>query len=164
VTDDTDGSDDPGTLALTPDELAGIADLFGGLTRTEFEEALAELAFRHGADPPSNDRLDDALDGYVLVTFEHDDGDLLVPGPTAFPTMPDGAEDLPHILDIATRDIDRAALGEAVERRFRAEAARAVADEDANLVAQLLDVSYDLEAWAPVELGAVRDRLDAARE
>ncbi|PSP90109.1 hypothetical protein BRC90_02335 [Halobacteriales archaeon QS_4_69_34] len=89
------------------------------------------------------------------------DGTLLAAGPAAFPTLPAGAADLPHILAVEPRDPDPAALGEVVEERLRAEAARALAAGEAERVAQLLDASYEVEAWAPVDLGDVRERLDA---
>lgn len=87
---------------------------------------------------------------------------LLVPGPTAFPALPPGAEDLPHILEVEPRTIDRDALSERVEERFRREAARAVVAGDEGRIEALLDTSYDLEAWGAVDLADARARLDAA--
>jgi hypothetical protein len=162
-------------LDLDADELAGVADLFGGLTRAELAAALEELAYRQGVDPPGEDAVDGAVRDYALVEYPRDgeesgdesDADggepLLVPGPAAFPTLPDGAADLPHIMDVDERAIDRERLGRAVEERFRGDVARAVAAGDDDLVGRLLDVSYDLETWGPVDLGDLRDRLDAAR-
>jgi hypothetical protein len=169
-------TDDEGRLVLSTDELAGVADLFGGLTRPELDAALEELAFRKSVEPPADEAVDGAVREYALVEYprEADEGDerdgdedagpLLVPGPAAFPTLPDGAADLPHILDISERRIDRERLGRAVEERFRGDVARAVAGEDEALIERLLDVSYDLETWGPVELGDLRERLDDARE
>lgn len=145
-------------LAVDGDDLAGLVDLFGALTREELQEALAELAFRQGVEPPHEGVIDDAVDGYQLVAH---DG-YLHPGPAAFPTLPEGAEDVPHILSIDSRSVDREALGGAVERQFRGETARALADGDGDRLARLLDVSYDIESWGPVELGDVRARLDDA--
>jgi len=175
------------------DELAGIVDLFGGLTRAELGEALVELAFRDGTDREpaafAGD-IDDALAEYYLVAVEYDgviageekggdetegsgtDGgtgpegetELLVPGPVAFPELPEHATDLPHIMDISGRHVDRERVGNAAEERFRADTARAVAAGDDERMRELLDVSYELEAWAaPVELSTARDRLDDAR-
>lgn len=162
------GTDGEGRLALATDELAGVVDLFGGLTRAELDEALGELAFRAGVEPPPDDAVDAAVREYALVAYPRGEGEgadpWLVPGPAAFPTLPEGAADLPHILDIESRAVDREALGRAVEERFRGDVARAVASEDAALVERLLDVSYDLETWGPVELGDLRERLDAVRE
>jgi hypothetical protein len=145
-------------LAVDGDDLAGLVDLFGALTREELREALAELAFRRGVEPPPERVIDDAVDAYQLVAH---DG-RLHPGPAAFPTLPEGAEDVPHILDVEGRSVDRRTLGEAVERRFRGETARALAAGDGDRLARLLDVSYDIESWGPVELGDVRARLDDA--
>lgn len=148
---------------FTPDDLAGIVDLFGALTREELSEALSELAYRQGDEVPE-DAVDDAIDAFALVEFERDGETLLAPGPAAFPTLPDGAEDVPHILDVDSRVVDRDAVGRAAEERLRTEAARAVAHGDGERAAELLDVSYDLEAWTPVDLAGVRDRLDDARD
>jgi hypothetical protein len=91
----------------------------------------------------------------------NDDPDrLLVPGPSAFPSLPEGAADLPHIMDVPTRIADREAVERASEARFRGDVARAVADEDEQLVRRLLDVSYDLDAWG-LEMADLRGRLDA---
>jgi len=145
-------------LAVDGDDLAGLVDLFGALSRAELLEALEELAFRRGVEPPPEALVDDAVDAYQLVGH---DG-RLHPGPAAFPTLPEGAEDVPHILGIEPRSVDREAVGTSVERRFRAETARALAAGDGERVARLLDVSYDIESWGPVELRDVRARLDDA--
>jgi hypothetical protein len=87
---------------------------------------------------------------------------FLTVGPVAFPTLPAEADDLPHILDYPSRSVSRASLARSVESRLRGDAARAVAAADAERVRHLLDVTYDLEAWAPVDVGGVRERLDDA--
>ena len=149
---------------FTTDELAGVVDLFGALRWSELETALSELAYRRGGEPPAG-LIDGALEAFVLVAFEGETGEeLLAPGPVAFPTLPEGAEDLPHILDVEERSVDRERVGRAAEERLRAAAARAVADGDADRAAELLDVSYDLESWAPIDLAGLRDRLDDARD
>lgn len=159
-------------MELSHDELAGVVDLFGALTRDELSQACTELAFKRGVGS-AFDGVDDALAAYRLVAVHPDDESvldgevgetMLAVGPTAFPVLPEGAEDLPHIMDVGERTLDRVALGEVVERRFRMEAARAVAEDDEARIDRLLDVSYDLETWAPVELGGMRERLDAADE
>lgn len=159
-------------MELSPDELAGVVDLFGALSRAELEAALGEFAYRRGEDPPEGaveDAIEDALAAYALVAFDPaaagvdaDAGELLAVGPTAFPTLPEGAADLPHILDVGEREVDRAALAAAVESRFRADVARAVAEGDRETARRLLDASYDLEAWGPVDLAGMRERLDDA--
>ncbi|WP_207590684.1 DUF7109 family protein [Halomontanus rarus] len=168
-------------MNVTADELAGIVDLFGGLTRPELERALSEAAFREDGgsvdDAALEETLDGALESFALVRYERSavDGgeaedetapDLFVAGPTAFPSTPDAAEDLPHILEIDSRSrtLDRAALGDQAHDRFARAAATAVDAGDDDRIAELLDASYDLEAWAPVDLAAERDRLDAALE
>lgn len=128
---------------LTDDELAGICDLFGALTREELREARSELAFRQGRDTGPEKRVEEAIVSYALVEF---DGVVLA-GPAAFPTLPEGAGDLPHILDVPERAVDREALGEAVVERL--------STEDPELARE---VSYDVEAWAPVDASAVRER------
>ena len=164
-------------MEVSADELAGVIDLFGALTPTELRRAVEELAFKRGEDV-SNVPIEDAIAEYRLVRVEpvdetdseprdgaaNDRGDerLLVPGPTAFPTLPAGAEDLPHILAIDGRTVDRDALYEQVEERFRAGAARAVLDEDNERIERLLDASYDLEAWGKIDLDDARERLDRA--
>ena len=167
--DGTDG-DAAGTLDVDPDDLAGVVDLFGALTREELDRALEELAYKQGAEPPGPAVVELALQRYVLVAYDPEDGDgdvdadrLLVPGPSAFPTLPEGAADLPHIMEVPTRMADREAVERAAEARFRGDVARAVADEDEVLVTRLLDVSYDLDAWG-LEMVDLRARLDDARE
>jgi hypothetical protein len=149
-------------MDLTGDDLAGVADLFGGLTRAELDRAVEELAFKRGDDHDPAAlaaTVEDALGTYHLVAVD-DDPALLVPGPAAFPALPDGAEDLPHIMDVPSRDISRDAVIEAVKSRFREDAVMAVKNGDEDRVETLLDVSYDIEAWENVEMDALRDRLD----
>jgi hypothetical protein len=153
----------------TVDELAGIADLFGALTRAELARALDELAFKRGADVDGDEvaaAVDDALDAFALVAVERDGATLLAPGPTAFPALPDGAADLPHILDVPERDPDRTVVARAAEGRLRTAAASAAAEGDTDRIRRLLDVTYDLEAWAGDEIDAsdLRERLVTALE
>ena len=151
----------------TGDELAGVVDLFGTLTREELESALGELAFKRG-ETVDEDAIDEAIDAavedYSLVAVERDDATLLAPGPVSFPTLPDGAEDLPHIMDVPDRAVDDESVVESAERRLRADAARAVDTDADERIERLLDVSYDLETWGATDVSDVRDRLDAALE
>ncbi|ELY60807.1 DUF7109 family protein [Natronolimnohabitans innermongolicus] len=164
-------------MDATADELAGVVDLFGGLTRPELERALSEAAYRANGQSLDEDALeaaiDDALESFALV--RHDPGPdgadgaedtetLLVAGPTAFPSVPEHAEDVPHILDVDRRRLDRAALGETADDRFTSALEGAIDDGDDDRLAHLIDVSYDFEAWAPVDLATERERLEAARE
>jgi hypothetical protein len=158
----------------TVDDLAGVIDLFGALTRAELGEALAELAYRHGGsyDPDGfGSAIDEALRSYHLVAVEAggvdvavDSGDLLVAGPVAFPQLPDGARDLPHIMDVPDRSVGREAAVAAATERFCRDAAVAVDAGDAERVRTLLDVSYELEAWGGRDLSRMRERLDDALE
>jgi hypothetical protein len=150
-------------MDTTGDELAGIVDLFGALAHEELVAALSELAFRRGEEPDEADlaaTVDDAVDRFYLVPVD----DRLVAGPAAFPELPDGAEDLPHILDVDRRQVDRAAAAEAAETRFRKVTAEVVEDDDPERLRDLLDVSYDLEAWGAADVGDARDTIDSALE
>ena len=153
--------------AGTGDELAGVVDLFGALTRAELESALGELAFKRGEDvdrEAARAAVDEAVENYYLVAVDGDGETLLAPGPAAFPSLPEGAEDLPHILDVPERAPDRSSLVDAAERRLRGDAARAVDEGDEDRIERLLDVSYDLETWGGVDVAEVRARLDDAVE
>ncbi|WP_255170199.1 DUF7109 family protein [Natrononativus amylolyticus] len=157
-------------MNATADELAGVVDLFGGLTRAELETALSEAAFRADGGSVDADAADeaieDALDSFALVRHVPSDPavdePLLVAGPTAFPTTPEHAEDVPHILDVDRRRLDRDALGDSAGARFSRAVDEAVEAGDDDRIAALIDVSYDLEAWAPIDLAAERARLDEA--
>ena len=154
-------------MDLDHDDLAGVLDLFGGLTREELDRALEELAFRAGDpdDVPGEDVLADAIAAFAVVEVERGSGTTwFFTGLNAFPTISEYGEDLPQILDVDRRSIDRAALGEAAVERFREAAATAVDRGDEERIAELIDLSYEIEAWAPVDLAAVRDRLDDALE
>ena len=155
-------------MSTTHDELAGVVDLFGALRRAELTAALDELAFKRGQDVDESAlraAIKRAVDAYALVEYEPADssgGDdrLIAVGPTAFPTLPPNAEDLPHILDFDRRTVDRERLAEQVRQRLTSEAEAAVDADNAELAAELLDVSYDIETWATVDAGPVRDRLE----
>ena len=97
------------------------------------------------------------LVGTALVLFL---GQVLVAGPSAFPELPEGAEDLLHILDAEERAIDRETAGERAAERFRVDAAQALDDGAEDRIATLVDISYELEAWGGVDLADVRERID----
>ncbi|MFB6135103.1 MAG: hypothetical protein ABEJ55_08955 [Halanaeroarchaeum sp.] len=146
-------------MHLDPDDLAGIVDLFGYLQREDLQAAVRELAFRRDEqydEGAVDDAIEDAVESFALVRFEHGDRSILVVGPTAFPVVPDGAEDLPHILDLDRREVDRSALAGPVRTRLE-RAANRVRDPDR--ASDLLDVTYDAEAWADLDLTEVRERL-----
>jgi len=89
------------------------------------------------------------------------DGEVtaLAVGPAAFPSLPADAEDLPHILDVPDRDVDRTVLADAVLGRLSDDAVAAITDGDAERLETLADVTYDIEAWAPVDAGDTRERI-----
>jgi len=132
-------------------------------------QACGELAFKRGEDVDSEvfeSAVEGALSTYHLVSVADHGSEVAAPlvvvGPAAFPEIPAGAEDLPHILDVPERDPSTEAVAAAAEQRFREDAAEAVRAGDDERIAALLDVSYDLEAWGPVELGSARGLLDDA--
>lgn len=175
-------------MTITHDELAGAVDLFGALTRDELRRAVEEVTFRVGEPADSADvdaLIDDALDGYYLVRIdpanldigdenegesESDSADwqgvesLLVAGPAALPTLPEYGTDLPHLLDVEPRAVDREALGVAVLERLRDETDRVVEAGDADRADGLLDVCYDAEAWAPIDTTDIRESLAGVSE
>lgn len=149
-------------MDIAPDELAGIADLFDGLTRAELREAVENVAARQGAafDPADlAKRIEAARQEYYLLAVEHDGETVFVPGPAALPSLPNHAEDLPHMMDVPERVIDSERLANAARERLAADAERAIAEGDGDRAAFLLDVCYDAEAWGPVEVGPIRNRL-----
>ncbi len=152
----------------TVDELAGVVDIFGGLRDEELRRAYEELAARTGAQSIETEVFDEvierALKQYALVECAVADDSGYVAGPTAFPDPPTHAEDLPHILEVPHRSIDRERVGERVCERFCASVDEAITADDEQRARTLLDVSYDVEAWAPVELTDERTALEATLE
>ena len=151
-------------MEFTGDDLAGVVDMFGGLSRDDLAAALVELSFKAGVDvEPSafDDDIDSALRAYELVDLEPETDDaLLVAGPAAFPRLPEEAADLHHILDAEQREIDRADAGTAAADKLHRDAVGAINAGDSAEMQRLIDLSYDIEAWAPVDLSETRDRLD----
>ena len=161
-----------GPSVAARDDLAGVVDLFAWLTRAELSRALSELAFksRTEVDETAIDAaIDLAVAEYALVPAPaaalSGEGTkretALAVGPAAFPTLPEGAADLPHILDIPERAVDREALADAVLEQLREEAVAAIGDGDDDRLETLADVTYDVEAWAPVDVDPVRTRIFA---
>lgn len=148
-------------MDLTHDDVAGIVDLFGALPESELRRGIDELAFRQGEDLDSTavqDLIDAAKRDFSLAEIRIDDETMLVSGPSAFSTLPDGAEDLPHILDVPRRSPSQEKLEAAVRKRLASEAAAVTNPERA---AELVDVTYDAEAWAGIDLKDVRQRLES---
>lgn len=150
-------------MSLLSDELAGVVDLFGGLTRDELQRALEELAFKRGDEPDSDAvaaAVAGAVESYHLVAVERDEEALLVAGPVAFPTLPAHAEDLPHIMAVDERSVDRETAAAAARDQLDTDAVTAAKTGDGERAAALVDVCYDLETWADVDTADLRDRLD----
>lgn len=155
-----------------PDALAGIVDLFGALTMAELDEAVEELAFRLGEDTDEaavDDAVEEALERHVLVETDQPGERVLVVGPAAFPRLPEHAEDLPHIMSVPDREVDRDAVAATLlegllERVEGLDPDASSEDEEDEEAAGLLELSYDLEAWASVDAGPLRDRLEGASE
>lgn len=149
-------------MDVAPDELAGIVDLFDGLTRTELEEAIEHVAARQGAtlDPEDLDeRIERARWEYYLLAVEHDGATLLVAGPAALPSLPNHAEDLPHMMEVPERAVDAEQLADAATERLTDDARDAISEGDRDRAEFLLDVCYDAETWGPVEVDGIRERL-----
>lgn len=164
----------------TPDELAGVVELFGALTRAQLRRALAELAFKRGEafDPERfAEDVAAALRSYHLVAVDATDAgvsppasdeteagtdtdEVLAVGPVAFPSLPEGARDLPHILDVPDRAPDGDAVARAAADRFRRDAATAIDAGSEARIRALIDASYDLEGWGGLDLSATRERMD----
>ncbi|WP_459192762.1 DUF7109 family protein [Halosimplex sp. J119] len=150
-------------MSLLADELAGVVDLFGGLTREELHRALEELAFKRGEEPDADAvaaAVEDTVESYHVVPVDHEGETLLVAGPVAFPTLPEHAEDLPHIMDVEEQTVEREAVAAAVRDRLEADTEAVAAAGDSDRAADLVDVCYDLETWADVDTGGLRERLD----
>jgi hypothetical protein len=175
-------------MDLTGDELAGVVDLFGSLSRSELSEALAELAYRQGEEYDLSahaEDIDAAIRSYHLVAVDDPDGEtadgtadgdgavggadevaepLLLAGPLAFPTLPPDARDLPHILDIEGRTVEADDVGEEIAEMFREDARAAIEADDRSRIDTLLDASYELEPWTGVDLTAIRETLAEATQ
>ena len=148
-------------MTLSPDAVAGVVDLFGELSPAELARAREELGYRLGEEIPETD-VRAAVRAYTLVPYEREGDRRLAVGPTAFPVIPDGGEDLPHILDIESRAPARDALVAAALDRLHEESLLALRVGGGEECERLVDVSYDIEAWADVSLTPLRDRLDGA--
>ncbi|MFP4530737.1 MAG: hypothetical protein ACLFNC_05535 [Halodesulfurarchaeum sp.] len=151
-------------MELSGDELAGIADQFGALSPAQLRRAIRETAFRAGAEPTEatiEDWIEEAKAEFSLLTVDLDGDPLVVPGPRAFPEVPAAASDLPHVLEVEPRTVPEEALETGLRNRL---AARAAAVDDPDRAHDLIDVTYDAEAWAGIDLGDVRDRLAGLAE
>jgi hypothetical protein len=156
-------------VPLDPSELAGITELFGALTRSELRRAASELCYRRGVDvddDPLDVAIDRALSSFALLAApgaveSAPDGVPLLAGPAAFPTLPDHAEDLPHILDAEERETDREAARNAAVGQLRTAIDATLDDADPSTAERLLELCYDLETWGAVDLDEECSRLRA---
>tara|TARA_A100001037_G_scaffold305549_1_gene346142 strand:- start:1937 stop:2416 length:480 start_codon:yes stop_codon:yes gene_type:complete len=145
----------------TLDELVGAVDLFGGLSREELVGGFQDIGARMGDDVDIkvlNLRIDEAIEKYYLV--EVADRGLLVAGPSALPELPEGGEDLPHLILVGEREINREELEKGVAERLGKEVEIAIFEKDRNQIESLLDVCYDLEMWAEVDVDGIRKKLE----
>ena len=148
-------------MELSLDEIAGIVDIFGGLTNGELNTAMEEIAFRRDDSPVSQSWLDQkieqATEEGILVRQESHDPPLLCVGPVAFPVEPDGAEDLPYILDIPERTVDRESLANELLQNMEADISDTMSS---NQRTAYIELSYDIETWSGVDTSQLRDALD----
>ncbi|WP_066416269.1 DUF7109 family protein [Halorubrum aethiopicum] len=168
-------SGEAGPSVAARDDLAGVVDLFEWLTREELSRAVSELAFKRRAEADAaaiDAAIDVAVAEYALVPAPREalstegdgigeEAEPLAVGPAAFPSLPANAEDLPHILDVPERAVDRETLSAAVIDRLSSDAVAAITEENAERLEVLADVTYDVEAWAPVDAGPIRERIVA---
>jgi hypothetical protein len=154
-------------MEYSGDELAAIVDLFGGLSPPDLIEAVQELAYRRGEDL-SEDEVYEAIEAasreYQLLRLREDGGVRFVPGPTAFPTLPEGAEDLPHMMDVDRRSIAPERVANRARERLASDAETAVEEDEAAAARRLLDVSYDVESLGAGDVEDIRERLESVAD
>ena len=81
-------------------------------------------------------------------------------GPAALPDLPDGGEDLPHLIRVDKREIDKMRIGRDVKDKISREIEKEIHKMDKGEVEQLLDVCYDLEMWNEIDVEDVRCELE----
>lgn len=145
----------PADRVLTGDVLAGIAGLFGGLARPELREACTEVLYRAEGERVGDAAIDAALGRAIDEHRLHEvDGrDLVIPGPAAFPELPEFAEDLPVLLDVEEREVDRERAATDLVESLADELEAGAGPARRRTIEQL---SYDIEAWANVDASALR--------
>ena len=136
--------------ALVPAPPAALSEAGAGSALGAGSELGAESVPGAGSAPGAVAEPTDGADADAIA---------LAVGPAAFPSLPADAEDLPHILDVPERDVDRETLSGAVRERLSRDAVAAIEAGDAERLEVLADVTYDIEAWAPVDAGDVRERI-----
>lgn len=146
------------TDRLSGDEIAGIVGMFGALTPDELHEAYTEVVYKARGEQPPEDQIDEAVDAaleaFQLVKTDTGEGTVYIAGPTAFPEIPEFADDLPVMLDVEERKVDRSNAAEEIVETLAAERANEMTDEREVFIEQ---VSYDIEAWADIDANELRD-------
>jgi hypothetical protein len=158
--DPTSGSADDGTTSVAKGGNRPETGADVGVDSAEIgsAESAADTDCSHGTEPGSNSALE-------TVGVDHTDTDTqgetyLAVGPGAFPVFPDGAADLPHILSVPAREVNRDHAAVTVESRLTTAADVAIASDDDVRVETLLNVCFDLETWADVDVTGIRDQLE----
>lgn len=148
-------------VKLTNDDIAGIAEMFGVISRKQLEQALIELSYRQGeelSETAAENAVQEALSSFALVAISHQPQELTA-GPAAYPTLPVGANDLPHMLEQDRQKPDPAVVREAANQRYREAVDEAIEASDTETLQDLLQLSYDIEAWAEITVDDVRSRI-----
>jgi predicted transcriptional regulator len=86
--------------------------------------------------------------------------ELLVVGPAALPELPEGGEDLPHLILVEKREIDMGEVEKSVRERIGREVEIVISKKDRNQMESLLDVCYDLEMWVGMGIEDIRKKLE----
>lgn len=148
-------------MKLTLDELAGAVDLFGGLTREELIQGCEDICARSGEVIDFefiNDKIENAIKKYYLVELK--ERGLLVIGPVALPKLPEGGEDLPHLIQVENRLINKKEIEKIVFERMEEEIKVNSFEEDLESLERLLDICYDIEIWSSGGIEEARKALE----
>ncbi len=170
--------------------------MLGATNRDELRSAIMELYAARGAEVPAKAsitrRLNKAIKEGVIGTTTADrlkipmprsrPGDeVLIVGPSAYPRIPDGVNEVLEILGVsARRDVDREAIIEEMTRELDAEIEKLVKKVDkhaknvkgikrkkasvssSELIAEYNELSArigDYEFWLQIDLTELRERL-----
>lgn len=112
------------------------------------------------ADPGSRSESDSAAHSDTDQRAVSADEIYLTVGPAAFPSFPKGAVDLPHILSIPERQVTRKRAAVAVESRLATDTVDAIESGDDARIETLLNVCFDFETWAGVDVTEIREQLE----
>jgi hypothetical protein len=148
-------------MKLTLDELAGAVDLFGGLTRDELIQGCEDICARSGEVIDfelMDEKIENAIEKYYLIELK--ERGLLVIGPVALPKLPEGGEDLPHLIQVENRSIDKKEIEKVVFERIEEEIKNNSLEEDLESLEILLDICYDIEIWSSGGMEETRKVLE----